>query len=237
MLYFAYGSNLNKNAMARRCPDAEPLFSFDLPNWQLVFRGVADAVEMPGGTLQGGVWKITDDCERSLDRYEGVAGGLYSKVYLPVNGPGAEREMLIYVMNSTGIMPPSQGYLETIVQGYRDFKLPFRMLREAVKHSWDNKNKTMAERARYHRGGYAPFALPGLVPVKTDKPAPKPAPARNDDRVAIGALMPDGSRLHTWNERLRVSGGIPIYGSRKQHHKTGKAATGPKAAIKRSVRK
>ena len=41
-LYFAYGSNLNLTQMANRCPQAKQLGSAYLPNWRLVFRGVAD---------------------------------------------------------------------------------------------------------------------------------------------------------------------------------------------------
>ena len=42
MYYLAYGMNTNKEAMAHRCPKAKPMGGFYLPNYRLIFRGVAD---------------------------------------------------------------------------------------------------------------------------------------------------------------------------------------------------
>src|SRR5262249_6062186 len=120
VLYFAYGSNLNIANMRDRCPAAEPLGSLTLTNSKLVFRGVADCIYEEGAECPGGVWQITDECEYALDRYEGVGSGMYHKEYIPVTWDGkTKEEMLLYVMNSTGIFPPSQGYLARIRQGYR----------------------------------------------------------------------------------------------------------------------
>lgn len=38
-LYVAYGSNLDKEQMKYRCPEAHPLQSGYLKNWQLIYRG------------------------------------------------------------------------------------------------------------------------------------------------------------------------------------------------------
>lgn len=166
MLYFAYGSNLNVRHMARRCPDATSLGKFFLDDATLVFRGVADCIFSPGERCPGAVWKLTAACERQLDRYEGVHSGLYSKEYLDIAGIPGEPQLMLYVMNSTGIMPPSIHYLDTIKDGYQDFRLPLAPLRAAVQRSWDQKEKTKAERARYHRSGYAPFARADRIPLK-----------------------------------------------------------------------
>jgi hypothetical protein len=172
MLYFAYGSNLNRAHMAYRCPQAKPLASFTLPDWRLVFRGVADCIEEPGAECPGGIWKITAACERALDRYEGIAAGLYRKVHLPVIGAGDEYQLMLYVMNSTGIMPPTESYLQTIIEGYRDFDLDVAPLEDAVRHAWADKDKTYFERRRRHRDGYKRLALPAAVPpAKTGKAA------------------------------------------------------------------
>jgi hypothetical protein len=50
--------------------------------------------------------------------------------------------VLIYIMNSTGIFPPSADYLRVIQEGYRDFCMPqkaYRLLHAAVRASWDDK--------------------------------------------------------------------------------------------------
>ena len=156
-LYFAYGSNLNKHQMKRRCPAAKPLGKMQLRDWLLVFRGVADIIKSPGNFVNGGAWKITDACEEELDLYEGIAGGLYRKVYLPVDPIQLDGEwhddMLVYVMNSDGIFPPSQGYLSTIRDGYRDFELPMGPLTAAVEASYENKAPSHIERQRHRRKG------------------------------------------------------------------------------------
>lgn len=170
MLYFAYGSNLNKDAMSRRCPDAEALGELFLSDARLIFRGVADCIEEPGATCPGGVWQITPACERALDRYEGVASGFYSKVYVPIIGVPGEDSLMYYVMNSTGIMPPTRGYLSTIEQGYRDFGLPLADLKAAVKQSWDDKDKTYFERRRRHKDGHAPLAPTNSIVIPDRKP-------------------------------------------------------------------
>lgn len=164
---FSYGSNLNIDNMMYRCPQAEKLGRLRLRDWQLVFRGVADIVPMPGAICWGGVWRITPACERALDRYEGVDGGMYRKEYLPIKRtPHGETDMLIYVMNSTGVYPPSERYLQTIIEGYRDFGLPKSasdLLDRALWESWAEKAPTAAERQRTRRTGRPKLAaLPCL---------------------------------------------------------------------------
>ena len=70
-LYLAYGSNLNVKQMEIRCPRAKIMGSFLLPNYKLVFRGVADIEESEGDYCPVGLWKITRKCLGALDRYEG----------------------------------------------------------------------------------------------------------------------------------------------------------------------
>lgn len=173
-IYFAYGSNLNIAAMARRCPDAVPLGSFTLDDARLVFRGVADCVYESGGKCLGAIWQITPKCEASLDRYEGIGSGMYRKEIVPLEGIDGEDSLMYYAMNSTGIMPPSKGYLDTIRQGYRDFRLPLRHLNDAVRSSWDKKAPSHIERRRLRRTGRQPFAdRPADVVPKTEGRAPK----------------------------------------------------------------
>jgi AIG2-like family len=160
--------------MAQRCPGAKPLGRIKLSGWKLVFRGVADAIQEPGAFCYGGVWRITPEDEVALDTYEGVRPGLYRKEYIPIV-PYGEDCMLIYTMNSTGIFPPSESYLECIKQGYRDFKMPHnarQMLLQAVKDAWDNKNPSYVERQRYRRKGRPKLAA--RPTVNTD-PEPRTA--------------------------------------------------------------
>ena len=72
-LYFAYGSNLDLEQMAQRCPDAKIVGPVRLENYELRFRGSGFATVAPrkGSVVYGLVWKLTPQCEQSLDRYEG----------------------------------------------------------------------------------------------------------------------------------------------------------------------
>ena len=57
-LYFAYGSNLDLEQMAQRCPDAEIVGPVRLENYELRFRGSGFATVAPkkGSTVHGLVW-------------------------------------------------------------------------------------------------------------------------------------------------------------------------------------
>lgn len=165
MIYFAYGSNLNVAQMRNRCPRAVPLGNFYLHNSRLVFRGVADCIYMPGAVCPGGIWSITSECEKALDRYEGFkpnapGQGLYCKEIIEIQNDDGDidMELMVYRMNSNGIFPPSQMYLDSIVQGYRDFRLPLKRLRAAVRRSYENKNPSEIERRRHAKKGFPKLA-------------------------------------------------------------------------------
>lgn len=145
MLYFAYGSNLNVEHMKVQCPAARPLRRFSITNARLVFRRYADCVREPGAVCHGGLWRITPPCEAALDIYEDVAGGLYRKQRVELSAPvDGGTEMLVYVMNSTDIVPPSPSYLELIRQGYRDFELPAAALDDAERTSPSRGGNTVS---------------------------------------------------------------------------------------------
>src|SRR5215218_3595522 len=96
-LYFAYGSNLDREGMARRCPDSEPLARATLEGWQLTFQGVADIRRRPGARTHGALWRISDrDLER-LDSYEGYPS-LYGREKVPALSGGEELLAVTYVM-------------------------------------------------------------------------------------------------------------------------------------------
>ena len=81
MLYGAYGANLNMANMEVRCPQAKPILGFTLVGFRLVFNGVADIIKHKGAKVPIGLWKITDKCEKALDKFEGFPY-LYKKLNL-----------------------------------------------------------------------------------------------------------------------------------------------------------
>lgn len=125
MLYMAYGMNTNRDAMDARCPDATWLGGFYLPNYRLIFRGVADIVPDQDSVVPVVLWDITPKCLEALDRLEGYPN-FYTRKHL--NGG-----WLTYLMNDkTRIGAPSSHYYEMIEAGYREAGLDDWHLRAAA---------------------------------------------------------------------------------------------------------
>ena len=82
-IYLAYGSNLNHQQMAERCPNANYLGNTELKDWRLIFKSVATIEKDLGKYVPVGVFQITDECEKALDIYEDYPQ-LYDKKELDV---------------------------------------------------------------------------------------------------------------------------------------------------------
>ena len=149
-LYIAYGSNLNKEQMQFRCPTAKPIAKTLLKDYKLVFQGHplnahANVIPAEGEEVPVVIWEITGKDEVSLDIYEGVRGGYYTKEYMEVDVNGEKKEALIYIMTPRPYGIPSDRYLQTIVEGYKDFRFSIRILNEAVIHAHKNVIKRVAQ--------------------------------------------------------------------------------------------
>ena len=71
-LYLAYGSNINLEQMAYRCPTAKVIGAAMLPNQELNFRRVATIDPKEGAEVPVLVWEIGQQDEINLDYYEGA---------------------------------------------------------------------------------------------------------------------------------------------------------------------
>ena len=123
-LYLAYGMNTNVAQMASRCPNSISIGRVDIPNYRLVFRGVADIEESYGDTLQCVLWDITSDCEEALDRLEGYPD-FYGKEYNDVTFGNKTYTAMIYKMigRNLGYSTPNSYYQEMLEDGYADHGL------------------------------------------------------------------------------------------------------------------
>lgn len=131
MLYFAYGSNLNKFQMERRCPDSIPIAKVRLRNYKLVFNRVADIIESNGDIVEGAIYDVSARDIRNLNVYEGYPR-LYTKVDVIVeDDSGKIYKAFAYVMVEKGITPPNKHYFGIIAEGYRDWNLPTLTLNKA----------------------------------------------------------------------------------------------------------
>ena len=131
-LYFAYGANMDAAAMARRCPVSRLIGGGHLPRHRfLIMReGYASVVRDPVRVVYGVLWDLAVDDIPALDRYEGVAGGLYAKATLPVTTAGGVKRALIYLGRSTAPGRPRPGYLDAVLAAARAAQLPPAYLRE-----------------------------------------------------------------------------------------------------------
>lgn len=126
-LYFAYGANLDQSSMARRCPKAEPFKKLVLQDWRLQFNYHATIVPSPGSSVQGAVWLLTDECEASLDLFEGYPRYYDKQVIASEIG-----DLLVYIMQPELPSAPSTEYVNCIARGYQDWDLDIDSLWEAV---------------------------------------------------------------------------------------------------------
>ena len=131
-LYFAYGSNMDRAAMAVRCPLAKPLGLARLPRHRFLITsdGYASVVRDPRRTVHGVLWDLALSDMPSLDRYESLHTGLYTKISQPVVTPGGARRALVYVGRSARKGTPKPGYLEGVLAAARDWSLPSDYLYE-----------------------------------------------------------------------------------------------------------
>jgi gamma-glutamylcyclotransferase (GGCT)/AIG2-like uncharacterized protein YtfP len=125
-LYFAYGSNLDPEQMDWRCPDAIALGAARLNDWawRIGGRGYATVSPSPGHHVWGAIWNVSDSDLASLDRYEGVAGGLYRREITTVMAHNQPIDVHLYIENYDDHGMPRPDYLERIIAGARWFDLP-----------------------------------------------------------------------------------------------------------------
>lgn len=156
--YLAYGSNLNVDQMKCRCPDAKPAAVTKIPNYHLLFRrGFLTIEPQQGSSVPVVVWKISDQDEKSLDRYEGYPK-FYRKEIFPIllNGykdmdayRAGKRSVqekvgkaMVYIMtDGFPAQQPSSSYLETVKQGYATFKMDVNYLMNALVDTWEEEQR------------------------------------------------------------------------------------------------
>lgn len=144
-LYFAYGSNMNLEQMAQRCPNAKVVRAVCVDGYSLAFcgggtNGVATIIPQKESHVDGVLWKITQDCEKSLDFYEGYPR-LYGKEKITVRAQGMPpMTAMAYTMNAPyrdAPALPSKQYLNGILCGCYENKIPTKPIMQAVQKTFD----------------------------------------------------------------------------------------------------
>lgn len=141
--YIAYGSNLNIDQMAWRCPLAQIVGTAEIPNYELLFKGSMTGSYLTieprnGQRVPVGIWSVTAEDEKKLDRYEGFPRFYYKKDFTLdcrniVTGEITRITAFAYIMReerSLGL--PTDGYFSVCMRGYQDFGLDRSFLDRAL---------------------------------------------------------------------------------------------------------
>ena len=132
MDYFAYASNLSKEQMRKRCPDAKPKFNAVLPNYKLVFSGwsrewhggTATIQPFRGAKVVGAIYEISEQDLKKLDRFEDYPSTYTHTNVMVFNEDDVAVKAVTYIKNRQADEgKPSPEYLAIIRQGYKDWEL------------------------------------------------------------------------------------------------------------------
>jgi gamma-glutamylcyclotransferase (GGCT)/AIG2-like uncharacterized protein YtfP len=125
-LYFAYGANMDRAAMARRCPTARPLGPAVLEGYRFIITadGYASVVPTAGAVVHGILWRLTPRDLAALNIFESVDSGLYRRVLMPVRIGGRRVRAMLYRGRGRATGTPRPGYIATLVAAARGWALP-----------------------------------------------------------------------------------------------------------------
>ena len=122
MIYIAYGSNMSREQMTYRCPDARLIGVGRIDRARLEFYLHATVersrIKAAPTRVPVAVWEISEADEQRLDRYEGYPS-YYIKAERTVHmTDGSEIKGMIYLMNQKRIAPPTRDYYDGILRAY-----------------------------------------------------------------------------------------------------------------------
>ena len=140
---------MDLDQMAYRCPKAEVVETVRLEEYRLTFAaagsGLATIFPEEGSHVDGVLWSLTGDCEKSLDLYEGYPD-FYDKQEITVkNKGGREIKAIVYIMTKDYMQnfnPPGRSYLTGILKGCRAFKTFCRTTGESLLHTCTGARNT-----------------------------------------------------------------------------------------------
>jgi hypothetical protein len=130
-LYFAYGSNMNRAAMQRRCLGARAIGVARLPGWRFIIGidGYASIVRAPGGEVIGVLWQLGARDIAALNAYESLDSGLYSRSQQTVRYSASAKSAMVFIARGGSEGRPRPGYMELIIKAARDWSLPADYIR------------------------------------------------------------------------------------------------------------
>jgi gamma-glutamylcyclotransferase (GGCT)/AIG2-like uncharacterized protein YtfP len=138
--YLAYGMNTNLESMSKRCPNAISLGKVVLENHKLLFRTFCDVKPSPNQHIECALWSITPQCERSLDMLEGYPDFYGKKEVTVWHGNKKIKAMIYYMKDLHNLNPPSEYYLNTVVEGYYNHNMAITPIVDALEEFVRNRD-------------------------------------------------------------------------------------------------
>jgi cation transport regulator ChaC len=136
-LYFAYGSNMSRAGMRRRCPTAHAVGTAVLDNYRFIvgLDGWGSVVPARGYCVHGVLWRINPRDRAALHAYELLDKGLYAVRTLPVRLGAHRVPAMTYILRRQTPGRPKPGYIEMIAACARAWKLPEQYIRSVERWS------------------------------------------------------------------------------------------------------
>ncbi len=130
MLHFAYGSNMSRSLMERRCSGARAIGTALLPGWRFVVTkdGYGSIVPRPGRVVHGVLWRLGARDLAAINAYESLDSGLYLRHTLPVRCGSRQVPALIFVARQRRPGRPRPGYMAVVEDAAREWQLPARYI-------------------------------------------------------------------------------------------------------------
>lgn len=133
MHYFAYGTLLDIDYLHRFCPSARAIGVMRLDGYEMGFAKCADPSRagctldaVPGGTVWGVQYELSDEDMARLDEVSGVPKGHWARKRVTVrDAAGNAVNTTTYVIpQPSGPHAPLASYVAPIFKGAADFDLP-----------------------------------------------------------------------------------------------------------------
>ena len=136
-LYFAYGSNMNRAAMRRRCPGARAIGPATLEDHRFFvgIDGWGSVKPSAGDSVYGVLWRLTLRDLAALHAYELLHAGLYDVRHLSVRLGAQRAPAMIYLLRRRTPGRPKPGYVAMIAASARAWNLPERYIRSVERLS------------------------------------------------------------------------------------------------------
>jgi len=135
--YFAYGSNMNFKQMKERCPDARFLKRAYLEGYRFVYDGYSDTrkgavanIVEDKDKVWGGLFEVSEECIKNLDRCEGYPKVYERKVLTVKDDEGNTYEAIVYLRKPRDKGKPSEEYRKVVLEGAKDCGLPEEYIKQ-----------------------------------------------------------------------------------------------------------